>query len=191
MTLGEKLKQARKEAGYSQEQLAEKLAVSRSAIAKWEADKGMPDVANLKNLAQLLNVSVDYLLAEDDQFSFNELKEAINLTEYEKSGNCRSREDAAILAKYPEAEAITPLVRFKKLSAVEQVWDFIIQPGVLQVADQLENRDAYYLVEQKGRQYLVRITKDFMFTNELTQKVTGRRFVIGKNKFTKANYVLK
>ena len=36
MTFGEKLKEARKEAGLSQDQLAEKLAVSRSAVAKWE-----------------------------------------------------------------------------------------------------------------------------------------------------------
>lgn len=40
MTLGEKLKEARKEAGLSQEQLAEKMSVSRSAVAKWESNKG-------------------------------------------------------------------------------------------------------------------------------------------------------
>jgi len=42
MTLGEKLRQARKDNGLSQEQLAEKLCVSRSAVAKWETDKGLP-----------------------------------------------------------------------------------------------------------------------------------------------------
>jgi transcriptional regulator with XRE-family HTH domain len=58
MTFGEKLKEARKEAGLSQEQLAQKLSVSRSAVAKWESDKGMPDVNNLKAISQLLDVSV-------------------------------------------------------------------------------------------------------------------------------------
>ena len=48
MTLGEKIKEARKQCGLSQEQLAEKMTVSRSAIAKWETDKGLPDVDNLK-----------------------------------------------------------------------------------------------------------------------------------------------
>ena len=43
MTFGEKLKEARKKAGLSQEQFAEKMCVSRSAIAKWETDKGMPE----------------------------------------------------------------------------------------------------------------------------------------------------
>ena len=62
MTLGEKIKEARKQCGLTQEQLADKMAISRSAIAKWESNKGLPDVDNLKVLAKLLNVSVDYLL---------------------------------------------------------------------------------------------------------------------------------
>ena len=62
MTFGEKLKEARKEAGLSQEQFAEKLSVSRSAVAKWESDKGIPDVNNLKLMAQLLvNISTDFI----------------------------------------------------------------------------------------------------------------------------------
>ena len=64
MTLGEKIREARRKCGLSQEQLAEKLSVSRSAITKWETDKGLPDVGNLKILARLLNVSVDHLLDE-------------------------------------------------------------------------------------------------------------------------------
>ena len=64
MTLGEKIREVRRKCGFSQEQLAEKMSVSRSAIAKWETDKGLPDVGNLKILARLLNVSVDHLLDE-------------------------------------------------------------------------------------------------------------------------------
>ena len=64
MTLGENIREARRNCGLSQEQLAEKMSVSRSAIAKWETDKGLPDVGNLKVLARLLNVSVDHLLDE-------------------------------------------------------------------------------------------------------------------------------
>ena len=62
MTLGEKLKEARKKVGISQEQLSEKLGVSRSAVAKWETDNGIPDIDNLKTVSRLLNVSIDYLL---------------------------------------------------------------------------------------------------------------------------------
>ena len=65
MTFGEKLKAARKEAGLSQEQFAEKMSVSRSAIAKWESDKGMPDVNNLKVMAQLLDVNGDFIVSRE------------------------------------------------------------------------------------------------------------------------------
>jgi transcriptional regulator with XRE-family HTH domain len=87
MTFGEKLKKARKEAGLSQEQLAEKLSVSRSAVAKWENDKGMPDIQNLKALASLLNTSIDYLLDDDSVVNFSEIKEPIVLDDYEKTGS--------------------------------------------------------------------------------------------------------
>ena len=79
MTLGEKIKEARKQCGLSQEQLAEKMTVSRSAIAKWETDKGLPDVDNLKALAQLLNVSVDYLLDGGGTVDVQVIREAYNL----------------------------------------------------------------------------------------------------------------
>lgn len=46
MTLGKKLKSARKGAGLTQEQMAEKLLVSRQAVTKWEADKGIPEFLN-------------------------------------------------------------------------------------------------------------------------------------------------
>jgi transcriptional regulator with XRE-family HTH domain len=67
MTLGEKIREVRRKCGFSQVQLAEKMSVSRSAIAKWETDKGLPDVGTLKILARLLNVSVDYLLDETEE----------------------------------------------------------------------------------------------------------------------------
>lgn len=47
MSLGEKLKENRKKAGLSQEELAEKLNVSRQAITKWENDKGFPSIESL------------------------------------------------------------------------------------------------------------------------------------------------
>ena len=66
MTLADKLKEARKNAGLSQTELAEKLCVSRQAVTKWETGKGIPDVENLKVLSQVLDVSIDYLLDEGE-----------------------------------------------------------------------------------------------------------------------------
>lgn len=58
----EKLKELRKKNKLTQEQLAEKLSVSRNAIAKWESGAGLPDIENMKNLALFFGVSVDYLV---------------------------------------------------------------------------------------------------------------------------------
>ncbi len=71
MTLGEKVKFARKQAGLSQEQLAGKLGVSRSAVAKWEANNGIPDIDNLKILSHLLGVTIDELV--NDSVSFDKI----------------------------------------------------------------------------------------------------------------------
>ena len=84
MTLGEKIKDARKQCGLSQEQLAEKMSVSRSAIAKWETDKGLPDIDNLKALVGFLNVSVDYLLDDGERIDELVTREAYDLASYGK-----------------------------------------------------------------------------------------------------------
>ena len=47
MTFAENLKNVRKQAGMSQEQLAERLGVSRQAVTKWETEEGIPDVENI------------------------------------------------------------------------------------------------------------------------------------------------
>ncbi len=60
--LGEKIAKKRKMINLSQEALAEKLSVSRSAVAKWESNKGKPDIENLKALSKVLNTSIDTLL---------------------------------------------------------------------------------------------------------------------------------
>lgn len=56
MTMGERIKQLRSAKGFTQEMLAEKMNVSRSAIAKWEADGGIPDVDNLIQLSFVLTL---------------------------------------------------------------------------------------------------------------------------------------
>ncbi|MGN1195566.1 MAG: helix-turn-helix domain-containing protein, partial [Acutalibacteraceae bacterium] len=79
MTFGEKLREARKRAGLTQEQLAEKLTVSRQAVTKWEADRGLPDIGNIKLISELLNVSIDFLLDDGKTLDMSVLKEEISL----------------------------------------------------------------------------------------------------------------
>ena len=65
MTFAEKLKSIRKQAGMSQEQLAEKLSVSRQAVTKWETDAGIPDIENIMAISALFDISIDELLSNE------------------------------------------------------------------------------------------------------------------------------
>ena len=69
MTLGEKIKFLRTEESITQEEFAEKLNVSRSAIAKWETDNGTPDIANLKMISKMFKISIDDLLNDEYELS--------------------------------------------------------------------------------------------------------------------------
>lgn len=62
MDIAKRLQELRKKAGYSQEQLAEMLGISRQAISKWESGQGNPDLDNLTKLTEIYAVSADYLL---------------------------------------------------------------------------------------------------------------------------------
>jgi transcriptional regulator with XRE-family HTH domain len=66
MSLGERIALARKQAGLSQEQLGDKLGVSRQAVSKWESDQTNPDVAYVAQMCRLLGVSSDWLLLGEE-----------------------------------------------------------------------------------------------------------------------------
>ena len=65
MDFGDKLKQYRLNEGLSQEQLAEKIGVSRQAITKWETKRGLPDVENMIILAEIFKITLDELVLEE------------------------------------------------------------------------------------------------------------------------------
>lgn len=72
MLFNDKLKQLRGEYNLTQEELAEKLDVSRQAITKWESGEGTPDVENLKQLAILFNTTLDDLIMENKKVEVSE-----------------------------------------------------------------------------------------------------------------------
>lgn len=65
MTLSEKIYELRRQSGMSQEELAERLKVSRQSISRWENGSAQPDASNLSQLAKLFNVTADYLINEE------------------------------------------------------------------------------------------------------------------------------
>lgn len=77
MELGQRLKEHRKELGISQDELAERIFVSRQSISNWETGKTYPDIHTLLLLAETFNVSLDELIKGDVE----EMKEEIHAQE--------------------------------------------------------------------------------------------------------------
>lgn len=82
MNLGNNLFQARKKVGLSQENVAEKLGVSRQTVSKWETDETVPDIYQAKKLAKLYNLTLDELIKFD--IDVKEIEEVIKNTNEEK-----------------------------------------------------------------------------------------------------------
>ncbi len=196
MTLGEKIKEARKQCGLTQEQLAEKMLLSRSAIAKWESNKGLPDVENLKTLAKLLNVSVDYLLGNGDTVTDYVIREAYNLSDY-GDGSKKKKKERLMREKFPDA-IIRPLLGKLKLTKGEKVIDNMIgfltdAPfGIPGVINSVKNTDkAFFLVEKDDKQFFVTVTDEFIETRQLIRYIAEKKFDIGEWQFTKCRYEVK
>lgn len=194
MTLGEKLKHARKQSCLSQEQLSEKMAVSRSAIAKWETNKGIPDVENLKALAVLLNVSVDYLLDDGEKQDELVIRESYNLSDYGK-GIRKTKKDRVMLEKFPDAEIHTLLgeqILTKGEEAVDNALGFLTNApfGIPQFINGIKNLDKeYYLIEKDGKQFFVTVTDEFIETRRLAKPITADKFEIGNRRFIKCKFI--
>ena len=69
MEFNEKLQELRKNKGLTQEELAEALYVSRTAISKWESGRGYPSLESLKEIAKYFSVTIDELLSSDEIMS--------------------------------------------------------------------------------------------------------------------------
>ena len=65
MEFNEKLQELRKNKGLTQEELAEKLYVSRTAVSKWESGRGYPNIESLKEISTFFSVSIDELLSTE------------------------------------------------------------------------------------------------------------------------------
>ena len=65
MILADKIMELRKKAGWSQEELAAQLGVSRQSVSKWEGAQSVPDMEKIVQLSRLFDVTTDYLLKDE------------------------------------------------------------------------------------------------------------------------------
>ncbi len=108
MILAEKVALLRKKKGWSQEELAEKLGISRQSVSKWESGASIPDIDKIIMLSRLFQVSTDYLLKDELEAEGDGVQEAVDQEEQVKRSV--SLEDAnafmELTRKYALPEAL-------------------------------------------------------------------------------------
>lgn len=193
MKLGEKLKEYRKVFDLTQEQLGEKLNVSRQVITKWESDSGMPEISNLKALASLFNVSVDYLLGDEQIVEYPILKESYTIKDMKN--NYSNRYDYAVnylKDRYSNDEIyVLTQIENGERSFLTKVFSFITI-GVSDVSSIIEwfkDLAIWFVVENSKRKLLIKVTKEYIETRELSSLINTDKFTYDKNKFIKVDKI--
>lgn len=203
LTFGQKLKNARKKAGLTQEQLAEKLAVSRQAVTKWESDKGLPDVENWKTLSKVLNVSIDYLLDNGEQLDLSVTREEINPLNADGKRSLSGRwskkaaqKDNIVLEKFKGGEVhglLAKQILTKTERVIGNVLGFLgdaVPFGIPEFLNDMKNIDkAFYLVNFPDKQYFVMVTDEFIESRLLAERITRKKFVVGNIRFNDCGVV--
>ena len=92
MILADKIINERKKNGWSQEELAEMLSVSRQSVSKWEGAQAVPDLNKIIKMAEIFGVSTDYLLK--DEIEISDRIEGIE--ESENNNNIRKKKPPSI-----------------------------------------------------------------------------------------------
>mgnify|MGYP000618135430 CR=1 FL=1 len=87
MEIGKKLKNARVQSGMTQENVAEKINVSRQTISNWENEKSFPDIVNVIKLSDLYNISLDQLL-KGDEAMIEHLEKSTNIVKSNEEIDC-------------------------------------------------------------------------------------------------------
>ena len=121
MEFGEKIQKLRNQNKWTQEQLAEKLYVSRTAVSKWESGKGYPNIDSLKDIAKLFNKTIDELLSSE---------EIIDIAKKENTSNIKKTNNLI----YGLLDIISVLFIFLPLYA-QKTEDFVYSVSLISTND--------------------------------------------------------
>ena len=119
MKLGDKILMLRKKEGMSQEQLAEKLDVSRQAISRWELGSALPDANNIRQLSRVFAVSADYLL-NDDEDEYEPLKQ--QMKQQTAAQPVKENDIGRILIYLITLEVMALLIQFMSVVILQNVF---------------------------------------------------------------------
>lgn len=171
MTFGEKLKAARNISGLSQEQFAEALNISRSAVAKWENNIGIPDVSNIKGISKLLNISIDSLLDESDDIENKDISLGIASDDNQMQGES--------ILPCPEYEGYNCTIELNGWN--DGVYDVIIigqDSNFLYYQKQEKNKLVTGMI---GKNYIVSVAKTKKIKTKSETKDISKLYFIDKH----------
>ena len=176
MTLGQKIRDMRKQMGISQEVLGDIINISRQTITKWETDAGVPDVSNLAELAKLFGVPVDYFISNKDGAVTKQLD--IDITKYR---NNNEENDQILRHFYSEEWNLNylsfdlypknPFLRYGTY-ILGIFSDTVFNVGMAsQLAHQIDNLgENYYLISRDNMKFLAHINKNKLEIMNISDK---------------------
>ncbi len=185
MTLAEKIKQIRRTFDLSQEELAEKINVSRQVVTKWENEGGLPEISNLKLLAELFGTSIDFLLDDEKQIEYPVLKEKIVMKEKNSFFNRYDYTVEYLKKNYGARGCIYGLTEVgKEYSALGEVFSFLTL-DVAFLTNWISDPAIWFLVELKQCNLIIKTTKDNIEIRELSSIADTNKFTFDKAKLIK------
>ncbi len=130
MNIGSKIRNARNEAGYTQEQAAEALRVSRQTISNWENEKSYPDIVSVIRMSDLYNVSLDHLLKEEKEVKDTYVEYLGKSTDTVASNNRMTKAIliAATLVVYAIAQMVFWLSTGSGIEACNLIFKYLLLP---------------------------------------------------------------
>ena len=119
-TLGEQITVLRSDRNMTQEDLAEKIGVSRQAVTKWEANESTPELAKIIALADFFGISLDKLVGRDES-----LYDMVKDTVIECSANCRELYDGEYFYTFPKS-LYSVYGENKRLTGADCKWHYVL-----------------------------------------------------------------
>lgn len=136
MTVNEKISILRRDAGMSQDELAERLDVSRQSISKWESGKAVPDSDKIIALSEIFGVTTDFLLKDSEEFdiSTDVSDEAENIVQDDQSNITPTyyNEDINSSEKKPDNKKLIKRILAVAVALCVVVGSIIVVPGILE-----------------------------------------------------------
>ena len=136
---------------------------------------------NLQELSKIFGLTVDFFLDKNYELPLLVMRKEIDKNKY---GNKKNVYNKILKEYYPEPWEVYVLLRRKKMSKLESIFDFFIGAGTVELADGLNDLSCYYLIKKGNLKLLVNIKNWVLEVKELGD-INEKKFVVGKDIFKK------